>query len=225
MAERRYSEREFALILKHAAELQEGLSSTPRGEFTLAEIQSIAAAAGIDAQNVLDAARALPSSERAASSLRGTASRYEFSEYMPGEIEQGGIEEIIDAARSETAEDGEVTQVLDSVEWRARDSHRTLVVVTRRNGRTRLKVVLDGSGQETIITTLGLFVGTFATLVVGRLMAVDGVLGVLAVIGGGAAATYAAIKSTWRAAAGKIEARGRRLFEKLARAASTTLRP
>ncbi|MGH7472236.1 MAG: hypothetical protein ACRENP_30160, partial [Longimicrobiales bacterium] len=73
MAERRYSEREFALILKHAAELQEGLSSAPRGEFTLSEIQNIAAAAGIDAQNVLDAARALPTRERAATGLRGPA--------------------------------------------------------------------------------------------------------------------------------------------------------
>ncbi|MGH7472042.1 MAG: hypothetical protein ACRENP_29175 [Longimicrobiales bacterium] len=225
MAERRYSEREFALILKHAAELQEGLSSAPRGEFTLSEIQNIAAAAGIDAQNVLDAARALPTRERAATGLRGPASRYEFSDYMPGEIEQGGIEEIIDAARSEAAEDGEVTQVLDSVEWRARDAHRTLVVVTRRSGRTRLKVVLDGSGQETMITTAGLFIGTVGTLAVVRAIGLDGPAGIVTVLAAGAVTTYAAITATWRIVAGNIEARGRRLFEKLANAASMTLRP
>ena len=219
MPDRRYSEREFALILKHAAELQEGLNTAaPHGEFTLEEIQSIAAAAGIDAQNVQEAARALPAPERESNVLRGPASRFEFSEFIPGEIGPGVIEDIIDAARTETGADGSVTQVLDSVEWRAKDADGTLVIVTRRNGRARLKVIVDGSRRENSIIAMGIMLGTFGIMSVGTALNPGTLPGLLAVAAGGIATTYAGIRLTWAAASRRLEERGRRLFERAARA-------
>ena len=224
MPDRRYSEREFALILKHAAELQEGLNKVAaHGEFTLEEIQNIAAAAGIDAQNVLEAARALPAHVPESNVFHGPASRYEFSEYVPGEISQGGIEDIIDAARTETGEDGKVTQVLDSVEWRANNADGTLLIVTRRNGRARLKVVVDGSRKETSITAIGIMVGTFGIMGVGTALNLGSVPTLLALAAGGIATTYAGIRMTWKFTAQRLEERGRRLFECVARAAGTAI--
>jgi hypothetical protein len=224
MPERRYTEREFALILKHAAELQEGLNKVAqRGEFTLEEIQSIAAAAGIDAQNVLEAARALPAAEQNAGILHGPASRYEFSEYIPGEIGPGGIEDIIDAARTETGQDGTVTQVLDSVEWRAKDADGSIVIVTRRGDRARLKVIVDGSRRETSIIALGVMLGTFSFMGVATAFNLGTLPALLAVAAGGAATTYAGIRLIWRTAATRLEERGRRLFECVARAAGSAI--
>jgi hypothetical protein len=224
MPDRRYSEREFALILKHASELQEGLNTAaPHGEFTLEEIQSIAAAAGIDAQNVLEAARALPMREVDTGVLHGPASRFEFSEYLPGEIGPGGIEDIIDAARTETGEDGRVTQVLDSVEWRAHDAYGTLVVVTRRSGRARLKVIVDGSARQNSIYALGVMVGAFGFMLVGTALNLGTLPALLTFAAGGIATTYAAVRLTWRATARRLEERGRRLFEVVARAAGSAI--
>ena len=62
---------------------------------------------------------------------------------------------------------GKVTQVLDSVEWRANDAYGTLVVVTRRSGRARLKVVVDGSARQNSIYALGVMIGAFGFMLAG----------------------------------------------------------
>jgi hypothetical protein len=57
---RRFDEREFSLILRKAAELQESDGNRPaRAGLTLREIEAIAAEAGIDARNVRGAVLAL----------------------------------------------------------------------------------------------------------------------------------------------------------------------
>ena len=57
---RRYSDEEFALILRRASEISEVGDARPGGGLSLSEIQQIAGEAGIDPTAVARAAAGLP---------------------------------------------------------------------------------------------------------------------------------------------------------------------
>ena len=84
--DRRFSDREFALILRRAAELQESVQEeSTSGGLTLAEIKGIGAAAGIDPELIAQAANALPPEETPRGWWRAAASRFHFSETVASE--------------------------------------------------------------------------------------------------------------------------------------------
>ena len=78
--ERRYTEEELALILNRAAEIQEGAQSgTPR--YTLADIQEIAAGAGIAPDHVASVAATLRDGRAPrAGGVLGAPHRFRFEE-------------------------------------------------------------------------------------------------------------------------------------------------
>ena len=207
--ERRYTEEELALILNRAAERQEGVQSgAPR--YTLAEIQEIAAGAGIAPEHVASVAVTLRD-ERAprGGGLLGAPDRFRFEETIEGEVADDVIGELFDLVRRTLGLQGEVTEALGTLEWKGQDSFGwTYVTVARRGGRTTIGVLsarTDAAAVTWIAGGLGAFFGSIglAAALVGTVglaapIAVAAPIGAGAGIGLATGGAWAAMRATWR---------------------------
>jgi len=199
-----YTDEELALILKRAAELQEGGALPSGARYTLAEIQEIAAGAGIAPNYVATVASGLREHrERSRHGFLGAPWRFRFEETIDGEVSDDVVGELIDMARRELGLQGRVTEALGTVEWTGRDAFgATYVTVTRRGGRTTIGVlsartdsaavagVLGVTGA--VLGSLGLSIARAATAgLVAPLAAVAGIVG-------GTGSSWLSMRTTWR---------------------------
>ena len=223
--DRRYSDREFALILRRAAELQETVQEeSASGGLTLAEIKGIGAAAGIDPELIAQAANALPPEEPLRGWWRTAASRFHFSETVDGELPKAAIGDLIEVARQETDVEGQVTPVLETIEWRAHFAlSKTRLSLTPADGKTRIRVAVDADSVEGVTIAIGSAAGVLATLLVGASLSIDTLPEIIAVAAGGMVTTYGLLQLTWRTLARRAEERGRQLIERIAHAAAATI--
>jgi hypothetical protein len=159
----RYTEPEMALILKRAAELQEGAGSG--SELSLAEIQEIAAEAGISPTYVAQAAAELRRPSRRSGWLGGVT-RFHHERTVEGQLAPNGLGELVDVVRAEVGLHGEVSTVLGSLEWRGRDSMGvTFVTMGPRTGGTRIAVTAARNDQALVVGIGSAFIGAAAAVV------------------------------------------------------------
>ena len=213
---RRYTDREMALILKRASELQEQGPSTGTREqsHTLSELEQIAAEVGIDPRYVAEAANAVdvePTTKRAP--LLGAPTTYQVSRFVEGEVPETEFAEMLDTIRRVTGKHGEVSRVLGSLEWKTMGPRgETYVTISPRQGKTAMRI----GGQYGLSAGLvyGVAVTIGAALLVGTSVstgsAID--LGTLAAVGAG---SYLAARTAWQVAAARTERRLRRILEEV----------
>ena len=220
---RRYDDHEMALIIKLASELEK---RETRGEsHSLAEIQEIAAQAGIDPGLILQAARALEGRRSSrASSLIGAPTTFRFDRSVTGELPDSELGSLVHAIRQLMGREGEVTQVLESLEWRDLDplGTTTHVEITPRQGRTAIRVTAR-SGNTASWSYVG--AGTLAAIlsvIAGKEMQAP-VLLEASVILGLWGTGYLAARTVWRRLAGQLENRLRRLTDALVAQATHAL--
>jgi len=219
--ERRYTEEELALILNRAAERQEGvLASAPR--YTLADIQEIAAGAGIAPDHVASVAASLGDQPASTTGgVLGAPHRFRFDESIEGEVTDEVIGELFDLVRRTLGLQGEVTVALGTVEWKSQDAFGTMYVsVARRGGRTRIGILSARSDAVALTWTAG-GVGTFfGSLAIGMaLVSTVGLAGPLAAIAGVGLASgtaWAAMRAAWRRYARRVVGRTETLGSALA---------
>ena len=212
---RRYDDREMALIIKLASELEK---REARGEaHSLAEIQEIAAQAGIDPELITQAARIFEA-ERAsrASSLIGAPTAFRFQRSVAGEVPEDELGALVQAIRQLTGSEGEVARVLESLEWRDLDPFGTTthVEITPRRGRTTIRVTAR-SGNAAGWSYLGAgILATILSVIVGKEMQAPVLVetGVIVALWG---TGYLAARTVWRRLARQIESRLRRLTDGL----------
>lgn len=200
---RRYTEEELALILNRAAERQEGAHpSTPR--YTLADIQEIAAGAGIAPDHVASVAASLGDERpQLGSGVLGAPHRFHFEESIDGEISDEVIAELFDLVRRETGLQGSVSDALGTLQWKGQESgDGTYVSVARRGGRTTIGVLeprTDSAGAVGMFAVFGA-VGTSAVLasVLVGAIGLAGPLVPVVAIAGGTGSAWAATRATWR---------------------------
>ena len=139
--ERRYTEEELALILNRAAERQDGVQASA-ARYSLADIQEIAAGAGISRDHVESVAMSLRSQTTpVAERVLGGPSRFRFDESIEGELSDDAVAELLEIVRRELGVQGEATATLGSVGWEAKDgAGSTQVAVVRRGGRTSIGI-------------------------------------------------------------------------------------
>ena len=224
VGERRYTEEELALILNRAAERQEGVqSSAPR--YTLAEIQEIAAGAGISPEHVASVATTLRDARAPrGGGLLGAPDRFRFEESIDGEVADDVVGELFDLVRRTLGLQGEVTEALGTLEWKGQDSLGwNYVTVGRRGGRTTIGVLSARSDAAAATAT---FAGMGAIFGSGGLTAALSSIGGLADplaaivgIGLGTTGVWAALRATWRRYARKVVARTESLGSALVAAA------
>jgi hypothetical protein len=159
----RYSEQEMALILKRAAELQEG--SDGRGTTrTLTEINEIAAEVGIGASFVAEAVAELqrPTARRG---WLGAPTRFHAEQSVPSKLGSTEISELLDQARAELGLHGEVHQVFDGVEWRGRSGLGiAILTLGPRGAGTRIALTTERTDQAVAIGAGSVAIGLLAAL-------------------------------------------------------------
>jgi len=200
----RFSDQELGLILKRAAELQEGVSGPTASRFSLAEIKEIAAEAGIDPAHVAAAAAAVRGGAASRESwFLGAPWRFRFEQSISGEVADDVIGELIDIARRELGMQGRVTEALGAVEWYGRDSFGSVhVSVTRRGGRTSIAVLAARSDAAAVAGISGVLGSAFGGLgLAAALVSTAGLIVPVAAIAGVAAASGASwlsMRGVWR---------------------------
>ncbi len=145
---RRYTEQEVSLILQQAAEAQlrapeRGSGVAAREGMSLAELEAIAAEAGLDVEQVRRAATELTTRPAAASGFVGAPTRMSVEREVPGELPASAHDLVTDAIRRHTGTglDGEVTIAGRSLHWTLEGlSGWTTVSVSTRAGRTLVHV-------------------------------------------------------------------------------------
>lgn len=219
----RYDDREMAVIIKLASELEEREAG---GEsHSLDEIQEIAVQAGIDPDLVVQAARIFEA-ERAsrASSLIGAPTAYRFQRSVAGEVPEDELGALVDVIRQVTGREGEVARVLESLEWRDLDPFGTTthVEITPRRGRTAIRVAAR-SGNAAGWSYLGTgILATILSVIVGKEMQAP-ILLEAGVILGLWSSGYLAARTVWRRTARRIKTRLRRLADGLTAQAARAL--
>lgn len=149
--ERRYSDEEFALILRTASEAEDGLTPTPvptppQEGLTLPEIQEIAEEVGIDPHRVSRAALMLSVGEpETLVRLAGGPVKYRHEHVIEGELTAEDMIRIIDVARREFETQGESREVMGALEWRGSTAGSSSVSVslTPRGGETTLRTYVN----------------------------------------------------------------------------------
>jgi len=160
---RRYSEEEFALILRKASEIQEtpGTGQGWRGGLglTLEEIQSIAGEAGIDAQAISRAAALLGAMEweekkGLAAAIFGGAGSYHLDIEVPGKLPTEETGRVLELIRRTLAHQGEASEVLGGVEWKTVGELSAVNVnISPRGNSTSIQIVGDRGGAGAVTFT------------------------------------------------------------------------
>ena len=223
----RYSEQEMALILKRAAELQEGADG--RGaQRTLGEIQEIANEVGIGSTFVAEAVAELQRPQMRVGWL-GAPTRFHDERSVPGALTPSEIGELLDQVRADLGLHGEVHQVFDGVEWRARSAlGATILTLGPRAGNTRIALTTERLDQALAIAMGSVAIGLLAALggVAIAINVTDNALVASAIVAASAiAGTVVSARALWYGVAERWRRRTRSIVGALAeRAMSLTNR-
>jgi hypothetical protein len=187
--ERRYSENEFALILRKAFELQEGRPragiTDPADGLTLEEIKAAAAEVGIDPVLIERAAAILPTTtESLETRIFGGPSKYQMEYTAPGTLPKEDFGRVIDAIRQATGHTGKVSEVLGSLEWETvGETSQIHITVSAREDQTTVKVMADRGATGAIhFGVIGLVGGLLSMGIAGAIIRPDTAGGVVALV-------------------------------------------
>jgi hypothetical protein len=198
----RYSEREFALILRRAAELAAEPSATGRSGagFTLAEIKAIAAEVGMDPALVERAARLAPTSPGPSGLERviGGPVHYRRDFRVPGELTDVRTARLLAAIRAAAGQHGEGDAAAAALSWSSRgEPSRTFAVAHSEDGETHIRLGVDRQGGLLLTTFLNLTGGIVAASVVGAILDPASFAAGAAIVGTGVAAGLAGARTAW----------------------------
>jgi hypothetical protein len=146
---RLYDEKEIGRILKRATELQHAEPSAPGAGVTLAELEEIAAEAGIDPRYLRRAALEVEGGRTDASvwaRVAGDDLMLVRDLTLQGELDEDGFERIVAAIQTGAREHGHPILLGRTLTWRAETPTKTRtmqIVVTSRDGQTRIRLEED----------------------------------------------------------------------------------
>ena len=212
----------MALILKRAAELQEGADGRS-AHLSLAEIKAIAAEAGISPAFVTEAAAELQQPTPRVGWL-GAPTRFHEERITAGALSASDAAELVDCVRKELGLHGEVAQVLDTVEWRGQSPLGwTFLTLMPRAGGTRIAVTAARGDQAVLVGAGSVGIGILSALwgVWVALAVADSPLAAsLIIAGSGVAGTVASARLLWRGVAARWQRRTKQIADALAERAA-----
>lgn len=222
MPEQRFTDHEMALILKRAAELQE--RSDGRGiTRSLGEIAEIATEVGID-RTFVDEAVAELNQPLVRTGWLGAPTRFHEERTVPRVLTPDDIGVLLDRVRTELGLHGEVRQVFDGIEWRARAALGvTLLTIAPRGSNTRIAMTTERAEQAGWIIGAALGVGGLCALggvAIALSVTHDGLVASVIIAASGLFGTLASLRAMWRGVASHWRERTRALVSALAEAVS-----
>lgn len=217
--ESRFTDQEMALILKRAAELQERADG--RGATrSLGEIAEIAAEVGID-RAFVDEAVAEMNQPIVGTGWLGAPTRFHEERTISGRVSPDEIGELLDRARAELGLHGEVHQVFDGVEWRARAPlGGVLLSIGPRGPNTRIALTTQRDDQAGLVVAASLGIGGLCALggVAIAMNVTDSALVASAIVAAsGLFGTLASVRAMWRSVASRWRERTRSIVAELAK--------
>jgi len=220
---RRYSEEEFALILRRASEIQETPGREgPKGlseGMTLEEMQSIAREVGIDPEAVTRAAAVLGAADweekgGLVAAVVGGPSKFHLDCEMPGRLPPEEMARILEVIRRVAEHQGKASEVLGGVEWKTvGDVNAIHVNVSPRGNRTSVQVVGDRSAAGAMSFT---FPMAAAVILIGGLGATfepTSFAGISALITGLLGSGFMVSRTIWARGTKKFRKRMTKLME------------
>ena len=209
----RYDDRETALILRMAAELDHG--GPPGPGQSLREIEQIAVEAGIRPESVRRAAAALAAElDSGGSSFMGGPTTFRYERLVTGRLSSVDVQELVQTIRWESGKQGEVTDIPDGIAWEHSTEEGPL-----------LRVELSDRGDATRIRLLGRYEDPAGwTAIAGGVGAVGAAIASTAVLEGSAALFFGSlagyttvawwgVRLAWRRISTRVEARLSHLVE------------
>jgi hypothetical protein len=146
---RRYDEKEVALLLERAAQLQRATPTVrdPSG-LTLRELEEIAAEAGLDPGMLRQAAAELeagrdPGFSGRVGRLAGAPLKLVFERVVPGEVSEAAFPELLHLVHSAADLPGQASQVGRTFSWTSSDPsnlRQLHVLVAASGGNTRIRI-------------------------------------------------------------------------------------
>jgi len=191
---RRYSEEEFALILRKASEIQE-----PSGEsmgrregpgLTLEEIQSIAREAGIEPEAVSRAAALLGSTgweekRGIAAAIFGGPSKYHLDVEVDGRLSPEAYGRILELIRRTLEHQGEASEVMGGLEWKTVGELSVVSVnVSPRGETTSIQIVGDRGGSGAITFTFPMAGSAILIGALGGILQPESIAAIVGLVGG-----------------------------------------
>ena len=219
---RQYSDREVRLILKSAVELQQRLADLAgerAGGMSLAELEQVAAEAGLDPTFVRRAAAQLdaPAAPSDRSIFLGGPTQLVLERVVNLTIDPDRFDHLLDVVRAVTHEVGEVSTVGRQFGWKGRlDGAKSDVSVSAGDDRTtlRVRIQLDEVAVSHFMLKTGML-GVGGGLF-GAAVTVADYGPVALVLGGGVLASgYLWSRHGLRRATARYRARGHELIEAL----------
>jgi hypothetical protein len=220
-----YSDEEFALILRKAAELAESSTTSTRssGGLTLPDMKAAAAQAGIDPHLIERAARILTNNATAAPSLLervfGGRARYRAEAQFPLVLDEAGVSQLMSAIRIAVAQPGEGHSSALGLTWHSSDDGGSVLSLKAEVDQegTFLTAGLDRRGTLAIVTGAAGVSGVMAFLFGGTVAneLLPGFEPVVALAG--VAAVIAVARSYWKSSSRAAKDRLTHVMESLSR--------
>ena len=146
-ANRRFSEREVALVLRKATEMEEHQGTSGSG-LSLEELEQIAGEVGISPALIRRAVAELDTKRARSNPLMGAPLSHEAIRAVAGELGPEETAALIAVVERNSDQLGVVTEALGSTRWTARDRFRTTqVAITSAKGGTTVRVVERASAR------------------------------------------------------------------------------
>ena len=205
--ERRYSEAELHAIFERAAKRQEEAQraeAASRGQLTLAELQEIGAASGIDPAHVAAAAAELNTAPPTdVHTFLGAPTEIERTRFIPYDVSDDEWARIVAEVRRTFDDDGSIGQIGQMREWtavkRTTNSTGTAIRLSLESVDGGTRLTLRQSVRETAkgFTIASAIHGAMALLFFALGFAADPELFIVAALMGGMALAFAGITRAW----------------------------
>lgn len=228
-----YGDEEIGRILKRATELQHREPNAPPAGVTLAELEEIAAEAGIDPTYLRRAAMEVEAGHGEPSvwgKVLGADVGLVREATLRGEIGEGGFEWIVAAIQAVSKLHGQPALLGRTLTWQAETASKTRtiqVVVTSRDGKTHIRVEENLTQMASgifggIMGGGGLGLGIGLGLPIGLEVLGSALFATVAPIGG-VALGYVASRAIYRTFVGSRRRAINRLFDRVVQETETAI--
>lgn len=217
---RRYTDREVAVALRRASEIEEVVGAGGEGGLSRADLEAIAREVGISREAMGRALAELDRRREPGSLVVGAPRARRAVRAVAGEVNEEAMERLVRLADERAEGAGVISQALGSVRWTSSERFRsTQVSITPSDGETTIQVV-----EKTAAHLKGAIHGVPAGWGVIGAVAVVGSLGIPAVPAAlvfvaGAGVGAAAGRLAWNWISGRSARRVERLAAELSREA------
>ena len=138
---RRFTDREVAIVLRKASEIEESVGSGASGALSLDDLKEIAKEVGISPEAINEAVAGLDRGRQVDPALWGAPLVRRAVHAVPGELNEEAIARLIQLVDDHIDTAGTVSEALGSIRWTSSDRFKsTRVSITPEGGETAIQV-------------------------------------------------------------------------------------